>query len=907
MDEQQDIKLGGLNINFPYEPYGIQKAMLSKIAVTLTNKEHSLIESPTGTGKTLVLLCASLAWQLESKNNREPLVSARFKKKLAQDRLEMLRNRPCSCGRRPNGSELDELKEAKGKTKTLKNGMRDDIDLNKLGVQSTDPIVEEGKSPYFAKKFQSDKLDKRPNKNQDPDFITIDSDDEEPIVKKVKQDPQDPDITIIDDDIQAIKPLSDLKNLATKDNTDLSQGMCKNCRAIEIEDAFLEEMGEFGTKVKVGKVPRIYYGTRTHKQITQVVRELKKTKYKRDLRMCILSSRDRTCVNDEVVDLPNRNDKCQELVKNKSSSNSKKDSSSETCRFYKESNSMIVDFEAIYDEFKKEAWDIEDAVSFGKANCLCPYYGLRSMQEQADITFCPYNYLLDPNIRKALNINLHNAVIIFDEAHNIEDICRDSASFIINTSQIDDILASINIASQHYLQGSTVRDAYDFFRNLFTDIKAFLVKFEFDDRDTTRDGDCLSRHIMPHLDMLNALERMNIGLKSLATIKEHLRSLRGEDEESGEKARSNSDDAKDAALNANELQSITQLTNTLDFMFGRNAKFSADFRMIISKHLERVKPANFRGANRLSNGDVHMFQLSLMCMNPGVAFEKIHDSAWSVIVASGTLAPIESLKTELGCNFAQVFEGSHVIGEDRIFAAILSQGPNRIDLNCAYNNSLKLEFQDEVGIIVRDVCKAVPNGVLVFFPSYDRMENLYQRWFAKGYMTDIEKSGKKVFREQKSYTAAKFEQELGKYHKNAKGKGALLFAVFRGKVSEGIDFSDAAARAVITIGIPYPNVKEITVNLKREYNDNARKMKPHLMVGSEWYAAQAFRALNQALGRCIRHKSDWGAILMIDSRLKQGTSMNNISKWIRRVVMTPQDYPRLKESLQDFVARLSEE
>ena len=29
---------------------------------------------------------------------------------------------------------------------------------------------------------------------------------------------------------------------------------------------------------------------------------------------------------------------------------------------------------------------------------------------------------------------------------------------------------------------------------------------------------------------------------------------------------------------------------------------------------------------------------------------------------------------------------------------------------------------------------------------------------------------------------------------------------------------------------------------------------------------QAYRALNQAVGRCIRHRDDWGAILLIDER-----------------------------------------
>jgi Rad3-related DNA helicase len=39
----------------------------------------------------------------------------------------------------------------------------------------------------------------------------------------------------------------------------------------------------------------------------------------------------------------------------------------------------------------------------------------------------------------------------------------------------------------------------------------------------------------------------------------------------------------------------------------------------------------------------------------------------------------------------------------------------------------------------------------------------------------------------------------------AKNTGSVLMGVCRGKLSEGIDFSDDAARCVIVFGIPYPN------------------------------------------------------------------------------------------------------
>ena len=58
-----DFPFGGVRINFPYEkPYPAQKQMMAKIIAALKNKENALLESPTGSGKSLALLCSVLGW-----------------------------------------------------------------------------------------------------------------------------------------------------------------------------------------------------------------------------------------------------------------------------------------------------------------------------------------------------------------------------------------------------------------------------------------------------------------------------------------------------------------------------------------------------------------------------------------------------------------------------------------------------------------------------------------------------------------------------------------------------------------------------------------------------------------------------------------------------------------------------
>ncbi|XP_060563904.1 Fanconi anemia group J protein homolog [Ruditapes philippinarum] len=138
--------------------------------------------------------------------------------------------------------------------------------------------------------------------------------------------------------------------------------------------------------------------------------------------------------------------------------------------------------------------------------------------------------------------------------------------------------------------------------------------------------------------------------------------------------------------------------------------------------------------------------------------------------------------------------------------------------------------------------------------------------------------------------------------------GALFFAVCRGKVSEGMDFADDNARAVITVGIPYPSFKDVQVKLKREYNDK-HKIDRGLLSGGDWYEIQAFRALNQALGRCIRHRKDWGALIIVDDRFVKRTEKycKSLSRWVRSKVQTFDVFSDFLTSMSNFTEKMIKE
>lgn len=78
-------------------------------------------------------------------------------------------------------------------------------------------------------------------------------------------------------------------------------------------------------------------------------------------------------------------------------------------------------------------------------------------------------------------------------------------------------------------------------------------------------------------------------------------------------------------------------------------------------------------------------------------------------------------------------------------------------------------------------------------------------------------------------------------------KTCALFC--RGKVSEGLDFSDKSGRAVVITGIPFAMAKDAKVLLKKEVlNEAARaggsrrgQAPANRLTGDQWYMQQASR------------------------------------------------------------------
>nr|XP_021188467.2 regulator of telomere elongation helicase 1 homolog [Helicoverpa armigera] len=614
-------------------------------------------------------------------------------------------------------------------------------------------------------------------------------------------------------------------------------------------------------------MPKIIYSSRTHSQLTQAMQELKRSSYKH-VKATVLGSRDQMCIHPEVSKETNNMNKvhmCQLKVK------------SRTCHFYNNVESKKEDRAVRGDEIL----DIEDLVTVGKKLKCCPYYLSKELKQDADIIFMPYNYILDPKSRKANGVELLNNIIILDEAHNVEKMCEESASLQIRTTDVALCIDEITHVMRSFGEAAGNEDQMD-------------MTVDSQPKDFTCEDLCVLKEIMLALE--KAIDEISVGnegstfpggyifeLLAKAEIRDHNQMAVITMIENLIQYLSTAS-ASPFQRKGVGLQKIVDLLNVV--FSGTTHAYKERVKMCYKVHVQvedkKNKKTDSWGALKTTNTKAAERVLSYWCFSPGFGMKQlVEQNVRSIILTSGTLAPLKPLISELGIPIGVQLENPHIVKSNQICVKIMSQGPDGVQLNSNYQNRDNPKYISSLGRTILSFCRVVPDGLLVFFPSYPIMTKCQEMWQNEGIWSSINNI-KPIFVEPQRKDT--FNAIISDYYSKISDpstKGACFMAVCRGKVSEGLDFADMNGRAVIITGLPFPPLKDPRIILKKKYLEELRTKDKQFLSGDEWYSLEATRAVNQAIGRVIRHQNDYGAILLCDSRFNSPKLKNQLSAWLR--------------------------
>lgn len=90
-------------------------------------------------------------------------------------------------------------------------------------------------------------------------------------------------------------------------------------------------------------------------------------------------------------------------------------------------------------------------------------------------------------------------------------------------------------------------------------------------------------------------------------------------------------------------------------------------------------------------------------------------------------------------------------------------------------------------------------------------------------------------------------------------------------------------RAVIVVGMPFANIKDSELQARMQYLDRrASSSGGGGITGREYYTDLCMKAVNQSIGRSIRHARDYACIVLIDERYDSSDIQARLPKWMMR-------------------------
>ncbi|KAI5248876.1 DNA repair helicase [Aureobasidium subglaciale] len=720
-----------------------------------------------------------------------------------------------------------------------------------------------------------------------------------PLTKKRKLEDSGNDVDAVDDEQFALDEYeSDDEGINAENSAgDQALGLSKETQALMQKLGYGLSALPKAEDVEAEDELKIYFCSRTHSQLSQFVNELrridlpaaipavqeevkKKAPLHEELKHLSLGSRKNLCINSKVSSLKTVtavNERCLELQDAKTSKEKK-------CQFMpnKENEGTVLDFQH---HALAKIRDIEDLGALGKKLGVCPYYATRPAVKPSEIVTLPYPLLLQKTAREALGLSLKNHIVIIDEAHNLMDAISGIYTVEVSLQQLQLARAQLTTYLQRFrnrLKGKNRVYVTQVVR-LLDSITTFLQAL---DHKKGSEGVVQATELLKGkgVDQINLYKLMHYLQESkLARKVEGYVSL----EQQKQQGLNNTDSGKEVTVPV-----LTHIT---------------DMFMVLTN------PAREGRLFYTAAEDKTQTKVKYMLLDPSEHFREIVEEARAVILAGGTMSPMSDYLTQLfpylDSTLITTLSCGHVIPTSNLFVSPITSSPQNTDLNFTFASRNSTSTITALGESILRLLPHIPHGCVVFFPSYAYLEKVVSHWQSNPSSPSTPslwsrlQGIKPLFKEtQNTGTEELLSAYTSSVSDTANG-GALLFAVIGGRLSEGINFSDRLGRCVMVIGLPYanPNTAEQKAKLAYVEEKAAAAASASATFTSASSTASTFsggrmaagaaarefsdnacmRAVNQAIGRAVRHKGDWSAILLFDTRYAQKRIQEKLPGWIK--------------------------
>ncbi|KAL1799486.1 hypothetical protein ACET3X_003523 [Alternaria dauci] len=523
-------------------------------------------------------------------------------------------------------------------------------------------------------------------------------------------------------------------------------------------------------------------------------------------------------------------------------------------------------------------WTFDGILKYGEQQKQCPYFTARRMMPYCDVIIYSYHYLLDPKIADRVSKELSkDCIVVFDEAHNIDNVCIESLSIDLTQDVLRKATKGVNNLDRKItdMKSSDAAKLQSEYAKLVEGLRA---------ADEARNEDAFMANPALPDDLLTEAVPGNIRRaehfvaflkRFIEYLKTRMKVLNVVADTPPEFLKHLKDltfiERKPLRFCAERLTSLVrtlELTNIEDYQpLQEVATFATLVATYETGFLLIMEP--FESATATVPNPV----LHLTCLDAAIAIKPVFERFYSVIVTSGTLSPLDMYPRML--NFNTVVQESFTMTLTRksFLPMIVDRGNDQNQVTSQFEHRNDLQVQRNFGNLLIEFCKLTPDGVVVFFPSYLYMESIISAWQGMEILDTVWKY-KLILVETPDAQETALALETFRTACN-NGRGAVLFCVARGKVSEGIDFDHHYGRAVLCMGVPYQYTESRILKARLEFLRETYRIRE-----ADFLSFDAMRHAAQCLGRVIRGKDDYGIMVLADKRFNK--KQTQLPKWIQQ-------------------------
>ncbi|KAK2839302.1 hypothetical protein FQN49_006272 [Arthroderma sp. PD_2] len=841
----------------PYTPYDIQTQFMDALYGCIEDGGVGIFESPTGTvcnfvyipvlgvGKSLSLICGSLAWLRDHKRSV-------FLEQADEDGDDEEPDWMVQHARRERTQELvarrKELEDRLARVREAEERHRKKLELasrafKRMRVDNVKSRTEVKEEEFELDDYESgDETAKRPKDDANPL-----SSDTLALLEKLKgPSTQQPDV---DEDEESVKII-----------------YCSRTHSQLIQ--FAHEMRRV---TPVSSIPPGFADTAPSS--TSVENPSKSEGDEEWIKHTPLASRKTLCINSSVRSLSSStaiNERCLELQRPNVAADHKcpylptKDNELKTSKFQ--------------DHLLSRVNDIEDLPSLGTRVGICPYYASRTAMRSTatEVVTLPYPLLLQQSAREALNLSAKKSVIIIDEAHNLVDAIVNIHSVAVSLAQLRTAMAQITTYARRFKARLRGRNRV-YIAQLIRLVGCMVGCLERVGQADKADGELKIQDVLG-----GGLGKGGADMINPHKLGVYLRESKLARKVDGYIEHTNTTKPGDGDIRKGDGGGVPVIFHVQSFLLPLMDP-SDEGRLFYEK----------------VGGDV---QMKYLLLDPTSRFKELVEDARAVILAGGTMEPmddyVDHLLSYVPREKVKTFTYGHVIPKDNLIAIPVDKGVGNVEFNFTFDQRRSEKMITSLGQTIARFCSAIPDGVVIFFPSYEYLATVLKVWdrpsSGPSILTTLSRL-KPIFHESQSTSSNNSTDSLLSQYSASidAGKGGLLLSVMGGKLSEGINFSDALGRGVIVVGLPFPNTRNAIWQAKLQHVErrayeaadpslSESERKAHGKAASRaFYENTCMRTVNQCIGRAIRHKEDYAAILMIDRRYGTERIQGKLPGWIR--------------------------